>query len=598
MRHPTLSSALLIGSSTMTACAAPGDALTLADSGKANAVILVADSASEAVRHAAADLASHLEQVTGATFERVRQPDPKRANIAVGPGAARSVTNTFKSDDLGREGLVVRVVGGKDLVLAGGEPRGTLYAVFDFLERDIGCRWWTSKASTIPRHPTLTVPAGLNRRVIPPLEYRYSFWTDAFDPDWAVRNKSNGPTRLDPARGRFMSHGGVHTFNRLVPPSTHFDKHPEWFSEVGGKRIRQHGQLCLTNEAMREELVKNLRERLRKQPEPPIYSVSQNDWAGYCTCAECQALAATYGGQSGAMVWFVNQVAETIENEFPEHTISTLAYQYTRKPPKGIRPRPNVVIQLCSIECSFAVPLTHERNARFRDDIVGWSNVADRLYIWDYVTNFRHHFMPHPNLRVLGPNVRFFAEHHAKGIFEQGAYTTLGAELAELRAWVLAKLLWDPGRDDKQLIREFCAGYYGPAAEHILAYIELTHDSAGKHGEYAHCLPSYEYSFGFLDFATLTKAWYHMQAAERTVRDAPELLPRVQLAQLPVLYAFMWHWDALRTRAGDAQWPIDTDIKAVAAHFKQVAKEHGVTRVNEWHAGFGLVDKAVGRAKE
>ncbi|MFW9997928.1 MAG: DUF4838 domain-containing protein, partial [Candidatus Odinarchaeota archaeon] len=66
----------------------------------------------------------------------------------------------------------------------------------------------------------------------------------------------------------------------------------------------------------------------------------------------------------------------------------------------------------------------YERNKKFRDDIVGWSKICNRLYIWDYTTNFRHYILPHPNLRVLGPNVKFFVDHNVKGIFEQGAYTS------------------------------------------------------------------------------------------------------------------------------------------------------------------------------
>ena len=93
-------------------------------------------------------------------------------------------------------------------------------------------------------------------------------------------------------------------------------------------------------------------------------------------------------------------MAADIEEEFPHVAISTLAYQYTRKPPKHIKPRPNVIVRLCSIECSFSKPLADERNKPFRDDIVGWSEICDRLYIGDYTTNFRHHIMPHPNLRA------------------------------------------------------------------------------------------------------------------------------------------------------------------------------------------------------
>ena len=73
----------------------------------------------------------------------------------------------------------------------------------------------------------------------------------------------------------------------------------------------------------------------------------------------------------------------------------------------------------------------------------------NRIYIWDYVTNFAHYVQPHPNLRVLGPNIKFFADNNVKGIFEQGAFQSGGAEMAELRAWVIAQMLWNPQQDGR-----------------------------------------------------------------------------------------------------------------------------------------------------
>ena len=207
---------------------------------------------------------------------------------------------------------------------------------------------------------------------------------------------------------------------------------------------------------------------------------------------------------------------------------------------KITKPRPNVVVRLCSIECSFSKPLADERNKAFRDDINGWSKICKRLYIWDYTTNFRHYILPHPNLRVLGPNVRFFADHNVKGIFEQGAYTTNGAEMAELRAWVLAKLLWDPTLDGEALIDEFLAGYYGPAAPHIKAYLKSRTTPSRPAATGSGCFE--ETKAKFLSFDTLARGWKHLQAAEQAVADDPDLRFRVQVAQLPAMYTFMMRW--------------------------------------------------------
>ncbi len=587
-----------VGAALVVSCAAAsyGD-ITLVEDGQARATIVIAAEAPVPEQHAARELAHFLTEVTGAQFQVADGEGSAGARICVGAQAARLIEPTFSVAGLGAEGIVIKTVR-DDLILAGGRPRGTLYAVYTFLEDHLGCRWWSSTESTIPHKPTITL-GDIDVRYVPVFEYREPFWFDAFDGDWAVRNKCNGNSeRLDTQRGGKHKYAGfVHTFYSLVPPQEYFESHPEWFSEINGKRTTERAQLCLTNESMRAELVKNLKQRLRENPGATIASVSQNDWHGNCQCATCKAVEEEEGSPAGLMLRFVNAVAAEVEDEFPHVAISTLAYQYTRKPPKHVKPRPNVIVRLCSIECSFSKPLADDRNQAFRDDIIGWSEICDRLYIWDYTTNFRHHILPHPNLRVLGPNVKFFADHNVKGVFEQGAYTTNGAEMAELRAWVLAKLLWDPGRDGQALIDEFIGGYYGPAAPHIKAYLKVTHDAVEPSGDWLGCFSTH--TAKFLNFETLSQGMACLQAAERAVQDSPDLRARVQVAQLPVMYAFMMRWGQMfqAAEAAGAEWPMPPSLRGAHERFMEIARKKNVTRLDEWNEGFGALDQALERSQ-
>jgi hypothetical protein len=571
-------------------------AVTLSENGQAKAVIVIAADAPAPERHAAAELAGFLAQITGAQFPIAGEPNQANVNVFVGPQAAKVAQKDFSTDGLGDEGIVIRTVP-NGLILAGGRPRGTLYAVYTFLEDHLGCRWWSSTESTIPSKATIVLN-DIDVRYVPVLEYREPYWFDALDGDWAVRNKCNGNgNRIDAERGgKHKYEGFVHTFYPLIPPEKYFADHPEWFSEIDGKRTTERAQLCLTNEEMRAELVKNLKERLRNNPAATIASVSQNDWYGNCQCAKCKAVEEEEGSPAGPMLRFVNAVSADTEQEFPNVAISTLAYQYTRKPPKLVKPRPNVIVQLCSIECSFSKPLADERNKPFRDDIIGWSQICNRLYIWDYTTNFRHHIMPHPNLRVLGPNVKFFVDHNVKGIFEQGAYTTNGAEMAELRAWVLAKLLWDPSRSGDQLVEEFLEGYYGPAAPYMKKYLATVHDAVDQSGDWLGCFE--KHTAKYLNFETLTKGRIYLLAAEEQVKDDPVLQFRVQVAQLPVMYTFMMRWTEMReaAKAANAEWPMPESIRSAYDRFLEIARKKNVTRLSEWQEGFGALDDALARA--
>jgi hypothetical protein len=458
-------------------------AIELARDGQTQFVIVQQADATAAEQRAAKELAKTLKTITGAEFKVLVTVDCPQRAIVIGPGAvAESVFADVPFDEFGPEEIVIRTKGDR-LLLAGGRPRGTLYAVSRFLQDQCGVRWWTPWANRIPNQPTLRL-GELLLRAKPAFEYREPFWYPAFDAEWAMRNRANGQSAKIPTElgGCIRYKGFVHTFDALVPPSKHFAEHPEWFSMINGQRSTNRAQLCLTNPRLREFVVERIKNWLRESPDAGIVSVSQNDWYGACQCFECKAVDDAEGSHAGTMLGFVNYVAEKIGPEFPNVAVDTLAYQYTRKPPRIVKPRSNVIVRLCSIECNFREPLDHPLNAAFARDIEGWSKICNRLYAWDYTTDFAHYVQPHPNWFTLAANVRFFARHNVRGLFEQGAYQSHGSEMAEMRAWVLAQLLWDPNQDDRALINEFLDGYYGPdAAKPIRDYLELMHDASRGH---------------------------------------------------------------------------------------------------------------------
>ncbi|UCH33819.1 MAG: DUF4838 domain-containing protein, partial [Armatimonadota bacterium] len=518
------------------------------------------------------ELASFLKQISGAEVAVVPEAEWSRGPaIFVGPArAARRAFPGRYMRPLGHDGFVIRT-SPPYLLLAGGEPRGTLYAVYTFLEDYLGCRWWTSTASTIPRHSTIRIGA-INDRQVPILENREPFFADAFDGDWAVRNKANGASaRLDAARGGKITYQGfVHTFASLVPPGEYFAEHPEWFAFTGGKRSDGYVQLCLTNEELKRFVAERVKEWARANPTANIISVSQNDAAGYCECPNCKALAEKEGSHAGSLLHFVNYVAREVGKEHPKVAIDTLAYQYTRKPPKYVRPEPNVIVRLCSIECNFAQPLTHPSNRTFFRDLVGWSKVSQRLYVWDYVTNFANYMWPQPNVYVLGPNVRTFVNHGVRGIFEQGSYTTLGGDMALLKAWVLAKLLWNPERDDRALIREFLNGYYGAAGPHVGKYLDLVHRDAVDNDLYLGCFVSSNSPFPSMKTTKAVQEAFDKALA--AVAGQPEMEQRVRLARLPLTYVQL------------CRGPEGTGVEAYEAlieDFEAVVQQENIARVSE-----------------
>jgi hypothetical protein len=545
-------------------CAAAQASVPVAAHGKAQCVIVSQPGATPAERFAAEELASTLQKVTGAAFRIVEaEKAPAGPAIVVGPGpAASALFPDTALDKLGGEALTMRT-SGRHLLLAGGRPRGTLYAVYRFLQERCGVRWWTPWATTIPHKSELSIPE-LTVNESPAFESRDPYWFPAFNADWAARNGSNSQSaHLDAKHGGAILYKGfVHTFYPLVPPEKYASIHPEWYALVHGKRTFENAQLCTTNPQLRDFLVERIREEIKESPDASILSLSQNDCFNPCECENCKAIDDREGSHSGSMIALVNYVAERIGKEFPNVAIDTLAYQYTRKAPKTIKPLPNVIVRLCSIECNFAAPLDDPSNKSFADDIRDWNRLSQRLYIWDYTTNFAHYVQPHPNWFVLGPNLRFFHDHGARGVFEQGAYQSSGSEMSEMRAWVLAQLLWNPNQDDRKLIHEFLEGYYGKAAQPISEYLQLLSGKAKGVTMGCYSPPS----AAFLDFDTLNKAERLWQKAETVVQSQPDLLWRVRQGHLPVRYVFLSRWPQLRRdcqRTG-AEWPLPASRKAVA----------------------------------
>jgi hypothetical protein len=549
---------------------------TIAQGGKARCVIVEQAGATLAESNAVRELAGTLCKITGATFEVREAGDAQvpKGVILVGPGAAATALfPELALDKLGSEELVMKVKGGR-LLLAGGRPRGTVYAVNRFLQDECGVRWWAPWATTIPNRPTLRVPK-LEVRSKPVFEYRAPFWWVGQDPVWKAHNAANGESAPVPeALGGCIKYKGFcHTFYALVPPDKYFQTHPEWYSLLNGVRTHKNAQLCLSNQELRDFVVQQVKAWLREAPDAKIISVTQNDCAGPCRCPQCKAIDEAEGSPSGCMLSFVNYIAEKIEPEFPDVAVDTFAYQYTRHPPKTIVPRPNVIVRLCSIECNFREPLDHPSNATFLADLKTWSKICRRLYVWDYVTDFSNYVLPHPNYYVLGPNMRLFQRYGVKGIFEEGAYGGPGDEMAELRSWVLAQLLWNPQQDDRALIREFVRGYYGPkAGELIQRYLEVMHEASK--GYYLACfLRKNPPHLRFQSLAAAERLWQQAEEAASHEPD-PDILIRVRMGHLPVQYACLGRWTSLRRECWEeaATWPWPESRKALADEFRKVCE--------------------------
>jgi hypothetical protein len=558
----------------------------LADAGKSAYRIVVAEDAPPPTRYAAEELQTFLEKISGAKLPILSDREPAgQHEIILGQSARlRALPVNIHPGAVGTERYSIRTVG-NHLVIAGMEPRGDLYGVYGLLQDHLGCRWFAPGVSNIPQRPRLAL-GNIDERQTPVLEYREPYTFDCFDGDWCARNRVNSSGgRLEDKHGGKITFGRgffVHTFNRLVPPEKYLDAHPEYFSLVKGKRLQQRSQLCCTNDEVVRLCTEGIRAAMRAQPEAFVFSVSQNDWHNYCECEKCQELAQREQSQIAPVLQLVNRVAEAVEKEFPAKAVETLAYQWTRKAPRQLRPRRNVIIRLCSIECCFSHPLAtcdSPANRAFREDLEAWAKTGSRLWVWDYVTDFRHYLLPFPNQRVRRANIRFFVQHNVKGIFEQDTYNTPHSELAQLGGYLTAKFLWNPDYDQQQALGEFLGGYYGPAAEPVRAYLDLLHDRVERQNIHVSIWAGPESPH--LSDELLIQANDLWQQAEDRAAAEPDTLRRVKLSRMSVDYGILE-----RTRLQAAKkLPANDPLQALAQQrfqpFLEVLNNSGLSRLQE-----------------
>ena len=529
--------------------------LTLAQHRKTDYRIVIAEHPSPSVFHAAEELKRFLGEISGADFPIVFDGEKQtECEIIIGKNAHFDALSCgVDIDGLGDEGVWLKTVG-KTLVLAGSDVRGALYAVYQLLDEHLGCRWFTAEDSFIPKREVLTLPEP-DDRFVPPLEFRDPYMQAYNDGAFYSRNRCNAESgRLGPAEGGKVTYARfVHTMQELVPPEEYFDSHPEYFAlriDENGNGVRQNGyaQPCLTNPEVLAIAKKNVRRILASRPDADIISVSQNDNFTYCQCERCRAVDEEEGSHAGTLLRFVNAIAEDIEEDYPHVAVDTLAYQYTRKPPRITKPRHNVIVRLCSIECCFGHPLescslsgTEGGQGSFTADLEGWSAISNRLHIWDYTANFAHAIQPFPDFKVLAPNIRYFIRHGVTGIFEEGENSVPEhGELNPLRQYVLAKLLWNPELDPERLVNEFLTGYFGMAAPAVREWFDLLHAGVTE-DVHVHIYDSPRQPYLSDEFLDASEPLF--DEAER-LADDEKILARVKKLRLSIRYVRLAHTPA------------------------------------------------------
>lgn len=559
--------------------------LSLARSGQTEFAI-VTPAAPTAEEATAADwLASTLEQVTGAKFP-IKTDD---AND-LPKSRIRVATDTKLRDEEWR----IRTAD-HSLILEGGRPRGTIYAVCEFLETHVGVARLDPFTEFVPKQPTLTIPA-LNRQGQPAFPFRFVFTGWPYQNSapqgvngnrWRVWNKEHiyaGPVNGDFPRA---VPDGVHTFGHFISAKEFAAEHPEYFSmDAAGQRMTDDQgnkqlwiQLCVTNADVRRITLERAKQMLRddeveakKTGRAPARMVvlSQNDnTTNLCLCPTCKAISDREGSESGALLDYVNHVARGLKEEFPDVVVQTEAYNFTLAPPKTIRPEPNVMIRYCDNYglSDMTRPLTDPRNAERLALLDDWAKSAQQLGIWDYWRTFDPHppglLSPSSNVRAIYSDIQLFRQRNVKYVTvecEDFMGAGLNGEPASndlqsfmpLRAWLGMKLLDDPSRELEPLLQTFCKGYYGAASQPMRELLEKIEERQSKIAANSSNMRRHVWLESLCDASFFANAYRCLDAAVLAVKDDAPSLNHVRRERIIIDSAFLWIEAAVRRQAATA----------------------------------------------
>ena len=245
-------------------------------------------------RGAASTLRDYIAKATGVTPECIREHSGESYpyEIVVGVCNTRSPQSVVdRRAKLGDEGYMIYAEENR-LYISGATMRGTYYAVISFLEDYIGCRFFTEDCEVVLPAASLEIPAGTDEFFVPKLFYRAEYADFCNNNRYAPKHKLNAylSGNLDGYGGGVSYAAGafVHTFRQLAEM----------------KEYKVGDQPCLTDPAVYETVLKNVRAWLDSNRNATIISVSPNDsytnQAG-CRCANCKALDDQYGSPMGSL---------------------------------------------------------------------------------------------------------------------------------------------------------------------------------------------------------------------------------------------------------------------------------------------------------
>ena len=378
---------------------------------------------------------------------------------------------------LGDDGTFVDVDGYK-VFIAGAKPVGTVYAVYEFLEEVIGFEAYAVDEVYFDKMDSIKLVDFNNYTSIPAIQYRSPTYGDIKDPNEAKVLRLTGYNSLYGADWGVQ----VHSIEWFVTPETH----PQWHG---------NGQLCFSNQEAMDYIANAIINKIPSMPNSRFWELGTADTQQYCTCDNCKAAAATYGGQAGQYVRWLNYIAEKVEKWQIENNIDReiwiigLAYHaYAAAPAvknadgtyspidSTVKCRDNVAIRYAPIEACYGHAINDPNcpvngNGRFVEEIEKWNTLTNKLFLWLYSTEYYDYAFFMNDYGQLVDSYKTYRELGVYGIKDE-MHACKRSPFSSLKLYLRSKLMWNPDLDMNELMDDFFVNYYKEAAPYMREYFE------------------------------------------------------------------------------------------------------------------------------
>ncbi len=363
--------------------------------------------------------------------------------------------------------------------------KGTLDAVYEFLERFCGVDWCApgSIGLVCPKASSLVVQ-GYNIRTKPAFQYRWMTPTTLFMP-----TPSDVVSENDAAVWKYRMRLGGEPFWACHSYQGYYDRflasYPEWFA-LG--YTSPPPQMCYTNQGFIEQSAKDAREYFTTGNSYPGAAIAGNNFGlvpqdnnSWCKCALCQSkLNASEasnpqfsnGKASNYFFEYVNKVAALARTSDKSKWLSTLAYADYAYYPDKLTLEPNIALMMCLHTRNWWCPSMEKNDLKVFNQWVSKEGKKRPLYVWLYY-NFpamnaqleEYAMFPGFFVHTMAKQTRMYHQAGIRGIFlehsSEFGQTFLGDQLELYVQWHMAL---NPKLDLEKLIDRFFNGYYGKAA--------------------------------------------------------------------------------------------------------------------------------------